>query len=104
MAFYQALPPAKPAPDDDVPQHAQTARKKKSAEEIPKPKKRSALYKWGFGHHEEIDYQRAAAATTSAANAQTATADASVLGLVGGSAITSGTWAVKLGEMATGLG
>ncbi|MGV3347069.1 S-type pyocin domain-containing protein [Enterobacteriaceae bacterium LUAb1] len=103
MAFYQALPPAKPTPDDDVPQHAQTARKKKSAEEIPKPKKRSALYKWWFGHHEEIDYQRAAAAT-SAANAQTATADASVLGLVGGSAITSGTWAVKLGEMATGLG
>ncbi|MBT0729892.1 hypothetical protein [Rosenbergiella nectarea] len=26
------------------------------------------------------------------------------LGLVGGSAITSGTWAVKLGEMVTGLG
>lgn len=104
MAFYQAVPPADPASDTDVPQHAQTAKKKKPAEDIPKPKKRSALYKWLNGNHEEIEYQRATAAATSAANVQTAVEGASVLGLVGGSAITSGTWAVKLGEMATGLG
>ncbi|WP_201279253.1 S-type pyocin domain-containing protein [Cedecea colo] len=58
----------------------------------------------GNQNHEEIEYQRATAAATSAANAQTAVEGASVLGLVGGSAITSGTWAVKLGEMATGVG
>ena len=104
MAFYQAVPPADPASDNDVVQHGQTAKKKKPAEDIPKPKKRSALYKWLYGNHEEIEYQRAIAAATSAANAQTAVEGASVLGLVGGSAITSGTWAVKLGEMATGVG
>jgi hypothetical protein len=64
-------------------------------------KKRSALYKWLNGNHEEIEYQRATAAATSAANVQTAVEGASVLGLVGGSAITSGTWAV-LGELASG--
>ncbi|MCX8966521.1 pyocin [Erwinia psidii] len=104
MAFYQAVPPADAAPDNDVVQHAQTARKKKPAEEIPEPRKRSALYKWWFGNHEEVEYQRATAASTSAANAQTAVEGASVLGLVGGSAITSGTWAVKLGELASGAG
>lgn len=104
MAFYQAVPPADPVSDNDVVQHAQTAKKKKPAEEIPEPKKRSALYKWWFGNYEEVEYQRAIAAATSAANAQIAVEGASVLGLVGGSAITSGTWAVKLGEMATGLG
>ncbi|PWW11460.1 S-type pyocin [Mangrovibacter plantisponsor] len=104
MAFYQAVPPTDPASDTAVPQHAQTARKKKPADDIPKPKKRSALYKWLNGDHEEIEYQRATAAATSAANAQMAIEGASVLGLVGGNAITSGTWAVKLGEMATGLG
>ncbi|WNN42926.1 S-type pyocin domain-containing protein [Winslowiella toletana] len=104
MAFYQAVPPADPVSDNDVVQHAQTARKKKAAEDIPKPKKRSALYKWWFGNHEEVEYQRATAAATSAANAQMAVEGASVLGLVGGKAITTGTWAVKLGEMATGLG
>ncbi|MGP3167226.1 S-type pyocin domain-containing protein [Serratia ureilytica] len=104
MAFYQAVPPDDPASDNDVPQHAQTAKKKKSVEDIPKPKKRSALYKWWFGNHEEVEYQRATASATSAANVQAAVEGASVLGLVGGSAITSGTWAVKLGEMATGLG
>lgn len=104
MAFYQSEPSAAPASDTDVPQHAQTAKKKKPVEDIPKPKKRSALYKWLNGNHEEIEYQRATAAATSAANAQMAVEGASVLGLVGGSAITSGTWAVKLGEMATGLG
>lgn len=104
MAFYQSEPSAAPASDTDVPQHAQTAKKKKPVEDIPKPKKRSALYKWLNGNHEEIEYQRATAAAASAANAQMAVEGASVLGLVGGSAITSGTWAVKLGEMATGLG
>ena len=104
MAFYQAVPPADPASDNDVVQHAQTAKKKKPAEDIPEPKKRSALYKWWFGNHEEVEYQRATAAATSAANVQMAVKGASVLGLVGGSAITSGTWVVKLGEMATGLG
>jgi hypothetical protein len=94
MAFYQAVPPADPASDTDAPQHAQTAKKKKPAEDIPKPKKRSALYKWWFGNH-EVEYQRATAAATSAANVQTAVEGASVLGLVGGSAITSGTWAVR---------
>ncbi|WOR25831.1 S-type pyocin domain-containing protein [Citrobacter braakii] len=104
MAFYQAVPPEDPASDTDVPQHAQTAKKKKPAEDIPEPKKRSALYKWWFGNHEEVEYQRATAAATSAANVQTAVEGASVLGLVGGSAITSGTWAVRgataVGEIA----
>ncbi|WP_241602510.1 S-type pyocin domain-containing protein [Rosenbergiella nectarea] len=100
MAFYQAIPPS----ETEVPQHAQTAKKKKAVDDIPKPKKRSALYKWLNGDHEEIDYQRAIAAATSATNAQTAVEGASILGLVGGSAITSGTWAVKLGEIVTGLG
>ncbi|WP_195918320.1 S-type pyocin domain-containing protein [Erwinia sorbitola] len=95
MAFYQAIPPADPASNYDVPQHAQSARKKKPAEDIPKPKKRSALYKWWFGNYEEVEYQRAAAAAASAANAQSALEGASVLGLIGGSAITSGTWAVS---------
>lgn len=104
MAFYQAVPPADPTSDNDVVQHAQTAKKKKPAEDIPKPKKRSSLYKGWFGDHEEVEYQRATAAATSATNAQTAVKGASVLGLVGGRAITSGTWAVKLDEMATGLG
>ncbi|WP_231617091.1 colicin E3/pyocin S6 family cytotoxin [Erwinia sorbitola] len=95
MAFYQAIPPADPASNYDVPQHAQSARKKKPAEDIPKPKKRSALYKWWFSNYEEVEYQRAAAAAASAANAQSALEGASVLGLIGGSAITSGTWAVS---------
>ncbi|MBF4165967.1 S-type pyocin domain-containing protein [Enterobacter hormaechei] len=103
MAFYQAVPPADPESDNDVVQHAQTAKKKKPAEEIPEPKKRSALYKWWFGNHEEVEYQRATAAATSAANVQTAVEGASVLTLLGGNAITSGTWAVRgatLGEIA----
>jgi len=104
MAFYQTVSGAAPASDNDVVQHAQTARKKKPAEDIPKPKKRSTLYKWWFGNHEEMDYQAAKDAAERAENAKAAVADASVLGLIGGSAITSGTWAVKLGEMATGLG
>jgi pyocin large subunit-like protein len=104
MAFYQAVPSADPAFETDVPQHAQTARKKKPAEEIPEPRKRSSFYKWWFGNHEEIEYQRATAAATSAANAQTAVEGASVPGLIGGRAITSGTWALKLGNLAGGPG
>uniref|UniRef100_UPI003D7015CF PAAR domain-containing protein n=1 Tax=Enterobacter mori TaxID=539813 RepID=UPI003D7015CF len=44
MAFFQAMPASDPATDSDTPQHAQTARKKKP-DDIPKPKKRSALYR-----------------------------------------------------------
>lgn len=104
MAFYQAIPPADPASDNEVVQRAQTAKRKKSVEDIPEPKKRSALYKWWNGNHEEMDYQAAKAAAVSAANAQIAVEGASVLGLIGGSAITSGTWAVRgataIGEIA----
>ncbi|WP_037377362.1 colicin E3/pyocin S6 family cytotoxin [Serratia sp. M24T3] len=104
MAFYQAVPSSDPASDNEVIQHAQTAKKKKPAEDIPEPKKRSALYKWWFGNHKEVKYQRATATAASAANAQVAVEGASVLGLVGGSAITSGTWAVttatRIGEIA----
>jgi len=78
--------------------------KKKPAEDIPKLKKRSVLYKWWFGNYEEMDYQAAKDAAERAENAKAAVADASVLGLTGGSAITSGTWAVRgaagLGEIA----
>ncbi|WP_051150938.1 S-type pyocin domain-containing protein [Tatumella saanichensis] len=100
MGFYQAVP----ASESDVPQFGQGAKKKNPVEAIPKPKKRSALYKWLNGDHEEFEYQQALAAATSAANAQMAVEGASVLGLVGGNAITSGTWAVKLGELASGAG
>ena len=52
-----------------------------------------------------MDYQTAKAAAASAANARMAVEGASVLGLIGGSAITSGTWAVRgataVGEIAT---
>lgn len=98
MAFYQAIPPADPASDNEVVQHAQTASRKKPVEDIPEPRKRSALYKWWNGNHEEMDYQVAKTAAESAVNAQMAVEGARVLGLIGGSAITSGTWAVKLGE------
>ncbi|WP_249215998.1 PAAR domain-containing protein, partial [Citrobacter sp. JGM124] len=72
MAFYQAIPPVDPASDNDVAQHAQTAKKKKPVDDIPEPKKRSTLYKWWNGNHEEMDYQAAKAAAASAANAQMA--------------------------------
>lgn len=45
MAFYQVVPPADPASDNEVLQHAQTAKKKEPAEDIPETKMRSALYK-----------------------------------------------------------
>ncbi|WP_297206692.1 S-type pyocin domain-containing protein [uncultured Pluralibacter sp.] len=100
MAFYQAVP----APEPEVVQHAQAARKNKPADDTPPPRKRSALYRWWFGNHEEMDYLAAKGAAERAERVKTAVADASVLGLIGGSAITSGTWAVKLGEVASGLG
>ncbi|HED1243619.1 TPA: S-type pyocin domain-containing protein [Enterobacter bugandensis] len=94
MAFFQAMPASDPVTDSDTPQHAQTARKKKP-EDIPKPKKRSALYRWWNGNHEEMDYQAAVAAASAAARAQTATAGASLLELISGRALTYGTWAVR---------
>ncbi|MCT6664014.1 S-type pyocin domain-containing protein [Enterobacter mori] len=103
MAFFQAMPASDPATDSDTPQYAQTARKKKP-DDIPKPKKRSALYRWWNGNHEEMDYQAAVAAAAAATRAQTATAGASLLELIGGRALTYGTWAVRdaagLGEVA----
>ncbi|MCU3986220.1 S-type pyocin domain-containing protein [Enterobacter mori] len=103
MAFFQAMPASDPITDSDTPQHAQTARKKKP-DDIPKPKKRSALYRWWNGNHEEMDYQVAVAAAAAATRAQTATAGASLLELIGGRALTYGTWAVRgaagLGEVA----
>lgn len=103
MAFFQAMPASDPITDSDTPQHAQTARKKKP-DDIPKPKKRSALYRWWNGNHEEMDYQAAVAAAAAATRAQTATAGASLLELIGGRALTYGTWAVRgaagLGEVA----
>ncbi|OXU38423.1 S-type pyocin domain-containing protein [Enterobacter cloacae] len=103
MAFFQAMPASDPATDSDTPQHAQTARKKKP-EDIPRPKKRSALYRWWNGNQEEMDYQAAVAAATAATRAQTATAGASLLELISGRALTYGSWAVRgaagLGEIA----
>ncbi|HDT2501401.1 TPA: S-type pyocin domain-containing protein [Enterobacter hormaechei subsp. oharae] len=90
MAFYHAMP----ASDSDVPQYAQTAKKKKP-ENIPKPKKRSSLWRWWNGNHEEMDYQAAVAAASAAARAQAATAGASLLELISGRALTYGTWAVR---------
>ncbi|MCK7149300.1 pyocin, partial [Enterobacter bugandensis] len=95
------MPASDPATDSDTPQHARTAKKKKP-DDIPKPKKRSALYRWWNGNHEEMDYQAAVAAAAS--RAQTATAGASLLELISGRALTYGTWAVRgaagLGETA----
>ncbi|MBX8459383.1 S-type pyocin domain-containing protein [Enterobacter sp. RIT637] len=103
MAFFQAMPVSDPATDSDAPQHAQIARKKKP-DDISKPKKRSALYRWWNGNHEEMDYQAAVAAAAAASRAQTATAGASLLELISGRALTYGTWAVRgaagLGEIA----
>ncbi|WP_249032318.1 S-type pyocin domain-containing protein [Tenebrionicola larvae] len=97
MCFFRALPAQDPATDDDVPQHAQTARKKKPAapQDIPKPKKRGALWKWWNGNHEEMNYQAAVATAAAVARAQTATAGASVLEPLAGRGLTYGTWAVR---------
>lgn len=76
MAFFQTMPASDSATDSDAPQHAQTAKKKKP-EDIPGPKRRSALWRWWNGNHEELDYQAAVAVASAAARAQTATAGAS---------------------------
>lgn len=101
MCFYRALPPVNeaedsPVRDTEAPQRAQTAKKKPTApENIPKPRKRSALWKWLNGNHEEMDYQAAVATAAAATRAQAATAGASVLEQFTGRALTYGTWAVR---------
>ncbi|MEW9209563.1 S-type pyocin domain-containing protein [Citrobacter werkmanii] len=97
MSFFQAAPADDPATDTDAPQHAQTAKKKKpvAPEDIPKPKKRSALWKWWNGNHEEMDYEAAVATAAAATRAQAVTAGASVLEPLGGRVLTYGTWAIR---------
>lgn len=103
MGLFRAAPAVDAVTDSDAPQHAQTAKKKPHApEDIPKPKKRSALYKWLNGNHEEVQYQAAVAAAASATRAQTATAGAGVLEQVAGRFATYGTWAVRGAEIAAG--
>ncbi|WP_247649082.1 S-type pyocin domain-containing protein [Enterobacter bugandensis] len=103
MGLFRAAPAVDAVTDSDAPQHAQTAKKKPQApEDIPEPKKRSALYKWFNGNHEEMQYQAAVAAAASAARAQTATAGAGVLEQVAGRFATHGTWAVRATEIAAG--
>ncbi|MFE8049637.1 colicin E3/pyocin S6 family cytotoxin [Brenneria goodwinii] len=98
MAFFQAAPAAAP----DVPQQAQTGKKNHFTQDLTQPKKRSALYKWWFGHHEEMDYQAALAAATSVARVQTATAGASILEPIVGNIAVRGTWAVRAAGVAVG--
>ncbi|MBE3180906.1 S-type pyocin domain-containing protein, partial [Enterobacter cloacae complex sp. P26RS] len=103
MGLFRAAPAVDAVTDSDAPQHAQTAKKKPQApEDVPEPKKRSALYKWFNGNHEEMQYQAAVAAAASAARAQTATAGAGVLEHVAGRFATYGTWAVRATEIAAG--
>ena len=103
MGLFRAAPAVGAVTDSDTPQHAQTAKKKPQApEDIPKPKKRSALYKWLNGNHEEVQYQAVVAAATSATRAQTATAGAGILEQVAGRFATYGTWAVRGAEIAAG--
>lgn len=101
MGLFRAAPAVDAVTDSDAPQHAQAAKKKpQSPEDIPKPKKRSTLYKWFNGNHEEVQYQAAVAAAASATRAQTATAG--VLEHVAGRFATYGTWAVRGAEIAVG--
>lgn len=104
MGIYQAVPQTDPVTDTEAPQRAQTVKKKKpvAPEDIPKPKKRSALWKWWNGHHEEMDYQRAVEEAERAQRARAAIAGASVLRPVAGNFAIRGTWAV-VGETATGV-
>ncbi|EFH6854175.1 pyocin [Escherichia coli] len=104
MGIYQAVPQTDPVTDTEAPQRAQTAKKKTwvAPEDIPKPKKRSALWKWWNGHHEEMDYQRAVEEAERAQRARAAIAGASVLRPVAGNFAIRGTWAV-VGEAATGV-
>ena len=97
MGIFQAVP------EPEVVQHAQSTRRKPPApEDIPRPKKRSALYRWLNGNHEERDYQAAVAAATTAARVHTATAGAAVLTQVAGRFTPYGTWAVRAGTIAAG--
>lgn len=103
MGLFRVTPAASPATNNDVAQHAQTAKKKPSSTEGKRaPKPRSALYQWLFGNHEEMEYQAATAITASAVRAQAATAGAGVLEQVAGRFATSGTWAVTAGRVAAG--
>ena len=104
MGIYQAVPQTDPVTDTEAPQRAQAVKKKKlvAPEDIPKPKKRSALWKWWNGHHEEMDYQRAVEEAERAQRARAAIAGASVLRPVAGNFAIRGTWAV-VGEAATGV-
>ncbi|EEW8806207.1 S-type pyocin domain-containing protein [Escherichia coli] len=104
MGIYQAVPQTDPVTDTETPQRAQAVKKKKlvAPEDIPKPKKRSALWKWWNGHHEEMDYQRAVEEAERAQRARAAIAGASVLRPVAGNFAIRGTWAV-VGETATGV-
>lgn len=96
MCFFRAMPPADAVTDTDAPQHAQTAKRTRTApEDIPKPKKRSALYKWWNGNHEEMDYQAAVTAAAAATRVQMATAGSGVLEQLTGRALTYGTWAFR---------
>ncbi|PZL85824.1 pyocin [Pantoea sp. ARC270] len=98
MCFFRALPPT----DTDAPQHAQTAKKKPAGpQDIPKPKKRSALWKWWNGNYEEMDYQAAVTTAAAASRAQAATAGAGVLEQLAGRSLTYGTWAIRGAEIAT---
>ncbi|CNI60319.1 PAAR/S-type pyocin domain-containing protein [Yersinia pekkanenii] len=97
MGLFRVTPAVSPVTNSDVPQRAQTAKKKPSA-----PKPRSALYKWMFGNHEEMKYQAVTAAAASTVRAQAATAGAGVLEQVAGRFATSGTWAVQAGRVAAG--
>ncbi|MDU5196511.1 MAG: colicin E3/pyocin S6 family cytotoxin [Enterobacter sichuanensis] len=103
MGLFRAAPAADAVIDSDAPQHAQTAKKKpKAPENIPKPKKRSALYKSFNGNHEEVEYQAAVAAAASATRAQAATAGVNVLEQIAGRFTTYGTWAATGAEVAAG--
>jgi pyocin large subunit-like protein len=103
MGLFRAAPAADAVTDSDSPQHAQTAKKKPQVpEDIPKPKKRSALYKWFNGNHEEVQYQVAVAAAASATRAQIATAGVNILEQVAGRFTTYGTWAATGADVAAG--
>lgn len=103
MGIFRAAADVDPATEVDVPQRAQATKKNNpsKSEEIPKPKERSALYKWFFGHHEEMDYQAATAAAAGTARAQAVAASSNVLELIGGRTSTYGTWALRAAGIAT---
>ncbi|NMP27537.1 pyocin [Rahnella sp. SAP-1] len=98
MAFYQAAP----VTDTTARQHTESGKKQPSAEAIPKPKRHSALYKWRYGNHEEMDYQAALATMAGMARVQTAMAGANVLTPIAGNLAVPGTWAVSAARIAVG--